>query len=309
LRIVDYVLPLILCTTVAQATVAQAGEDCRLKAVASLPASFDDSGGMVVPMKIGTREVSLLVDTGGIGSMLTAATAAQLGLETHHISSVEFRGFGGVLIDRYVTAHDIVIGNLKTANYEFPILPDGTLHGADGILAPDILLAFDNDFDFAHARLNLMSADHCPGEVVYWTKEPYAELHLRLDEQRHIEFHVELDGKSVLAFLDTGASQSIMSLDSAESLFGFAEDNPDLKLVEGVAPNGLTNIHTYVYPFRTLTFGGVTVNHPRIFLHHLAESQLSAVPRLTVGMNVLRQLHLYISYRDKTLYITPASAQ
>jgi predicted aspartyl protease len=287
---------------------AQAGDDCHLKAIASLPIGFDDSGGAVVPMKIGTEEVKLLVDTGGIGSMLTAAKAAELGLEPHHISSVELRGFGGVQIDRYVTAHDIVIGNLKTANYEFPILPDGTLHGADGILAPDILLAFDNDFDFADARLNLVSADHCPGEVVYWTKDPYAELHFRLDEQRHIEFHVELEGKSVLAFLDTGASQSFMSLDSAESLFNLSEDNPDLKVAEGVAPNGLRNIHTYVYPFETLTFGGVTVNHPKIFLNRLAESQLANVPRLTVGMNIIRQLHLYISYRDKTLYITPASA-
>lgn len=269
---------------------------------------FDDSGGAVVPMKIGTREIKLLVDTGGIGSMLTAGTAAELGLETHHISSLELRGFGGVHVDRYVTAHDIVIGNLKSADYEFLILPDGMLHGADGILAPDILLAFDNDFDFTNARLNLLSSDHCPGEVVYWTKDPYAELHFRLDEQRHIEFHVELDGKAVLAFLDTGASQSFMSLDSAESLFGLSEDNPDLKVAEGVAPNGLTNIHTYVYPFKTLTFGGVTVNHPKIFLHRLAESKMGEVPRLTVGMNVLRQLHLYFSYRDKTLYITPASA-
>jgi len=303
LRIAHYVLSLILCTTVAQA-----GEDCHLKAIASLPMSFDDAGGAVVPMKIGAEEVELLVDTAGAGSMLTATAAARLGLETHHINSAEFKMFGGVNIDRYVTAHDIVIGNLKAANYEFQILPDGVLNGADGTLAPDILLAFDNDFDFANARLNLIAADHCPGEVVYWTKSPFAELHFRLDEQRHIELHVELDGRSVLAVLDTGATQSDMSLDSAQALFGLSDENPDLKVAEGVFTNGITSIHTYSYPFKTLTFGGVAVNNPKIFLHRLSESQLGGVPRLTVGMNIVRQLHLYISYKDKTLYITSASA-
>jgi predicted aspartyl protease len=83
-----------------------------------------------VAIKIGTQEVELLVDTGGAGSMLTAAAAERLGLETHFISSAEYRMFGGMHIDRYVTAHDILIGNLKAGNYEFQILPDGVLNQA-----------------------------------------------------------------------------------------------------------------------------------------------------------------------------------
>lgn len=302
MRIVHIVLSMILFTAAAQAA-----DDCHLKAIASLPMGFDDAGGAVVPMTIDAHEVKLLVDTGGFGSMLTAATAARLGLETRHVIG-EMTMFGGMRIDRYVTAHDILIGNLKAANYEFLILPDGVLHGADGTLAPDILLAFDNDFDFANTKLNLMSADHCPGEVVYWTKEPYAELHFRLDQARHIELHVELDGKSVLALLDTGSSQSNMSLDSAQALFGLSDDNPDLKVAEGVFINGMKNIPTYYYPFKALQFGGVAVNNPKIHLNRNSDAQPGDEPRLTLGMNILRQLHFYISYRDKTLYITPASA-
>ena len=286
----------------------QARADCQLRLIASLPISFDDAGGTLVPVKVDGQDVELLVDTGGVGSMLTAAAADRLGLETHHIGSAEFRMFGGVHIDRYVTTHDILIGNLKAADYEFQILPDGVLpKGVSGTLAPDILLAFDNDFDFANARLNLISADHCPGEVVYWTKEPYAELHFQLGPAGSIQLHVELDGKSVLAGLDTGSSESSLSLDSAEQLFGFSEQSPELKVAEG-AINGLTAIRTYVYPFKTLSFGGVTVTNPKIHLNRMADSQMEGAPRFLLGMNVLRQLHLYISYKDKTLYITGASA-
>lgn len=271
--------------------------------------SVDDAGGVTVPMKIAGQEVQLLVDTGGAGSMLSAATATRLGLETHHINSGEFRMFGGVHVDRFVTAHDILIGNLKAPDYEFQIIPDGALApGTDGTLAPDILLAFDNDFDFANGKLNLISADHCPGDVVYWTKEAYSDLHFWLSSDRHIRLQVELDGKSVLADLDTGSSESSMSLDTAEQLFGFSEKSPDFKLAEGVHFNHMTAIPTFVYPFKTLAFGGVTVSNPRIFLNRMADSQMDTAPRFTLGMNVLRRLHLYISYRDKTLYITGASA-
>ena len=283
--------------------------DCQLKLIASLPISFDDAGGTLVPMKINGQDVEMLVDTGGVGSMLTAAAADRLGLETHHISSAEFRMFGGVHIDRYATAHDILIGNLKAADYEFQILPDGVLpKDVSGTLAPDILLAFDNDFDLANARLNLISPDHCAGEVVYWTKDPYAELHFQLGPAGSIQLHVELDGKSVLAGLDTGSSESSLSLDSAEQLFGFSEQSPELKVAEGVHINGMTRINSYVYPFKTLSFGGVTVTNPKIHLTRMADSQMEGAPRFLLGMNVLRQLHLYISSRDKTLYITGASA-
>lgn len=283
--------------------------DCQLKLIASLPMSFDAGGNPVVPMTIGGQEVEMLVDTGGAGSMLTAPAAARLGLETHHIGSAEFRMFGGVHIDRYVTAHDIRLGNMKAADYEFQILPDGmSPPGVSGTLAPDILLAFDIDFDFANAKLNLISPDHCPGEVVYWTKDPYADLHFHLGPAGSIQITVELNGKSVLADLDTGSSNSSMSLDSAEALFGFSEQSPDLKVAEGVAINGMTAIRSFVYPFKTLSFGGVTVTNPKMYLHRMADSQMAGVPRFLLGMNVLRQLHLYISYRDKTLYITGASA-
>jgi hypothetical protein len=31
-------------------------------------------------------------------------------------------------------------------------------------------------------------------------------------------------------------------------------------------------------------------------------------PTIILGMGILRQLHLYIAYREKNLYVTPASA-
>jgi hypothetical protein len=40
-----------------------------------------------------------------------------------------------------------------------------------------------------------------------------------------------------------------------------------------------------------------------------AQSKLrTGEPRMLLGINVLRQLHLYIAYHEHTLYVTPATA-
>jgi hypothetical protein len=61
----------------------------------------------------------------------------------------------------------------------------------------------------------------------------------------------------------------------------------------------------YNYPFQTLTFGGVTVNRPHI---QIVSDPVWREDDLLLGVGILSQLHLYIAYGEKKLYITPALA-
>jgi hypothetical protein len=58
-----------------------------------------------------------------------------------------------------------------------------------------------------------------------------------------------------------------------------------------------------------MTFGGVSVVNPDIMLVPDSVSRMHASSdHIVLGMGILRQLHLYIAYHEKELYVTPASA-
>lgn len=294
-------LTLVLSALLLLATSARADEVCTVNRIASLPMALDSANGINVPMQVAGKPVNLLIDTGGIYSMLTEAAVADLGLKKQMFNSgIAFRMFGGARIDRFVVAHDIEFGGLKASTFNFLVMPDGHLQkDIGGTLAPDILRAYDTDFDFGDATFKLFSQDHCEGKVVYWTTG-YSVVPFTLDEFGHIRLEVTVDGKLVHADLDTGSTQSVMSLELAESLFGFDTASPDLKTLSAAA-----DYRRYKYPLKTMTFGGVTVSNPDIVLVPDNDSHMRGT---ILGMSVLRKLHLYIAYREHKLYLSAADA-
>lgn len=284
---------------------ARADDDgkCRLVREDSLDMTFVPDGRVSVPMTIDGRPARMLVDTGGLISMLTPPMVAALGLFPHIIENARIEQYGGLLVDHYVTVDDIMLGRLQGRHHDFLVMPEHGYNSAmDGLLAPDILSSYDADFDFANAKLNLFSQDHCEGEVVYWTQNPFGVVEFHSNQFGQMSVPVELDGKSFRATIDTGAFSSVASLEGIEDAFDIDEKNPQLQRLPGERPR-------YRYPFKTLTFQSVTVYNPQIELVPDAQSKISfGTPKMLLGINVLRRLHLYIAYGERKLYVTPAEA-
>ncbi len=55
-----------------------------------------------------------------------------------------------------------------------------------GILGADMLRNVDLDLDFAAGKLNLVSQDHCSGNVVYWQAPAVAVVPMTLDRWGHV---------------------------------------------------------------------------------------------------------------------------
>jgi predicted aspartyl protease len=273
-------------------------ESCKLGRYATLPITVDDAGGVTVPLKVEDQEQNMLIDTGGVFSMLTEDTAARLKLRPEVITMGWMKMFGGRKLYHYVVAHSMEIAGARVRDREFMLLPNDFLPpGVDGILGPDILQVFDVDFDFAASKVGLFSHDHCEGKVVYWTHDPHAQIPFKLDEGRHIKIDLQLDGQEVPAILDTGSSRSLMSLDTAVDLFK-------------IDPAVVSKNHNH-YPFKMLTLQGVTVNNPDIILVPDDKSKIMGgyrQPKLILGMGILRQLHLFIAYKEHNIYVTAATA-
>jgi len=278
-----------------------AADDCHLYRLASIDMTIGADGGVNVPMSVSGKDLNVLVDTGGVLSSLTDSFAAELGLRKEPLTRVKFMMFGGKAITQFVSAKDIKLGGLAASRTEFLVMPDGLLPpGIGGTLAPDVLNNYDVDFDFANAKFSLFSPDHCDGRVVYWT-EDYAIVDFKRDSlSGHIRVPVKLDGEEVRAGIDTGASRSVMALETAEDVFHVDLKSPDMK---DLGEQGYG--HAYKYPFKTLTFSGVTVNNPDIML---VSEHDSKIRETILGMGILRQLHVYFANREKKMYVSAASA-
>jgi len=279
---------------------------CSLTRIATLDVNFDEAGGAYVPMTISGQKINMLIDTGGIFSMLSEQSVKMLGLTEASVFSPHETMFGGKLVDKYVQARDINLGGLKADRMPMQVVPDSFMAiGIGGILAPNVLRHYDVDFDFASGKFNLFSQEHCEGKVVYWTKDPYASLEVSVDAAGQLKIPIQLDGKEVEARIDTGSSRSMISLELARMLFLTSDNDPKLTRVR-VGEHG----SWFRYPFRELAFQGVKITDPDIFLIPASESRLPPeAPKFILGMNTLRQLHLYIAYKEKKLYVTSASAR
>ncbi|MBV9420424.1 MAG: hypothetical protein JO348_11685, partial [Alphaproteobacteria bacterium] len=92
-------------------------------------------------------------------------------------------------------------------------------------------------------------------------------------------------------------------LEAAQRAFRLSGDNPALKNM-GAGRYGVM----YRYPFRTLTFGGVAVNNPDLPLISRADSHIGEGTQLFLGIGIIRQLHMFISYQQRRIVVTAASA-
>jgi predicted aspartyl protease len=282
---------------------ADEAKTCHLYRLAQFDMSTDVSGRVSVPMTINGKTVSLLIDTGGSISTLSQLTASFLGVDVRVSRGFREQYYGGEVMDRYTIVHDAEFGGIKGPELAFFIMSNRRVSAdEDGTLSPDIMRQFDVDFDFANAQFNLFSPDHCEGQVVYWTQGPYAAIQVESDRDHHLRVPLQIDGQRITADIDTGATESVGSLDDIEDDFSLRPDNPALKLL----PNEDEHSHRYRYPFKVLSFGGVAVYNPSITLYPDSESKTRH--KFLIGMNVLRHLHMYIAYREQVLYVTPATA-
>lgn len=286
---------------VAASSPAAAQDKCELLLQTELESTADLAGTPKVPMTIAGHSLAMLVDTGGIYSMLKKKWVRELRLTEFTLQSVVYRN-GRRAIHQYVKATDFQFGRMFARSTAMLVMPDDLAAAdVDGTLAPDFLSRFDVEFDFAHSKIKLFEPNKCAASPVYWALH-HAEVQLGTNGWKQIFTTVNLDGKNMTAQIDTGASRSFLYLDVAQDLLGLKMDDPALKPLIDEAGKS----HGYTYPFKTLRFGTIVVQGPAIRVAD--EVRGPDAPHMVIGMDLLRSLRLYISYKDSKIYATAATA-
>jgi predicted aspartyl protease len=325
--VAKYLMTALIVSAFGLAASSVFAAECKpLGLVTSLPLKSASGGRPSVDVTVVDATRPFLVDTGGVVTMVGKRLVEELKLTTAPARGYTLTDVAGNRLDQTVRIPSIIIGRFAQRDPVFFVYRDDTegRKTFDGILAPDFLRSFDLDFDFAAMKLNLMSPDHCEGKVVYWKAPAAATIPFQLDSAGHITLQLELDGKKVRAMLDTGASDTVLDIATARRDFKVDLNAPDVEKVGEL--NGAYTTNVYLRRFKALSFGGVTISNPAI---ELITDMMSgppvapktgslmsaprALPPLILGMSVLKQLHLYVAYKERKLYITaagdPAPAQ
>ena len=269
-----------------------------------------------VPVTINGTPKTLLLDTGGEVTQISRKAVKELKLDDT-FSKYTFGDLGGNTSDRAVRVATFDLGNLRGENMKFHVAPFPKLPSeAAGILSTDLFLQYDIDLDFGANRMNYFSQDHCEGRVVYWPERPLAVLPVDF-RNGYINVDVTLDGKVFHAIMDTGAPTTTVGVSEVITKFHLVPGSQELQETEPPVVKGEEEEEKdkdkphwkyYSHKFERMSFGDITVLNPKVDLlpETIYGGPLSSFNSMIIGINVLRQLHLYIAYGEKKLYITPA---
>jgi hypothetical protein len=220
----------------------------------------------------------------------------------------------GTMFHSWADAKDFGLGSMQTDHLQF-VVTDYPRPGSGGILSAEFFAKYDVDLNFWAHQLNMFDANHCKGQVLYWRAPGVAKLPIRFIDGRII-VRASVDGKEMDAVIDTGSPRSEMQISDAGRLFDVSDSSP------GVTPAG---DGLYAYNFKTLSFGTVSIDNPHLVLTRGATvrggdpvhrtgsliisrtAAASTDPALVIGTDLLKLLHIYIAFNERTLYVTQGS--
>jgi predicted aspartyl protease len=258
--------------------------DCELTQVADFkldPASRE-------PVVVGTingQPVKVLIDTGVGESFVLRSAAASLGV-TVTPTPASSRGAAPASSG---LVRQLAVGGLTRSNLQLAVrdAPDAPL-GVALVLGDDFLSRMDLEFDLAHGAVRVFQAKGCaPPQLVYWG-QAYSQAPLTPWSADAPTALVEamVDGRPVLAGLDSGAATSSLEAGAARQL--------------GMQPTADPNVGR----FASFALGDERINDVRLALTSAdATSQPTSAdlsrgaegaPVLRIGADFLRAHRVFI---------------
>jgi hypothetical protein len=311
-----FLLPLLLFA----ATAARA-EDCApAKLLATIPMhdAEPESNIRTVPVAINGVTRNMVLDTGGAVTQVSRDTIEELALPTHSSVAAVY-DINGRVSRRFAMVKQLDFGDLHRNDAALMVWPDPVRPYA-GELAQDLLQPYDVDIDFAKGLLKLYAKSAkgaCPGPHG-WTATTRTPMR---NKGWHLHIPVTLDGHTYDGIFDTGSRHTIMRLPAARRDFDLSPGAPGMTPYPAI--NGSPILDGSLHTFTKLSFGNVSMDNPEVLIvpdvmnHNADRSPMARnraylhnadliLPELSLGMDVLKHLHLFISFGEQALYLAPA---
>jgi hypothetical protein len=274
-------------------------------------------GTMAVNATVDGNPEKLLVGIADV-TQLWNTEAAKLGLPTRE--GRRTMDAAGRFSEDIAPVENFPMGSMKTGYFFAQVSPDPDRAdgGTQGVLGNDTMQRYDIDLDFAHRQLNYFSPARCQGDGIYWTSRKITPVRM-VTYASVLYVPVTLDGHTVIAALDTTADKTFLNPEVAKKLFGLTPE----ALKAGTVSDSGGLIKAGMHQFPNLTLGGLTFRDTEIAIpfdiltqstqeYHANRTirnryPLSQIlPDMVIGMDVLKQTHLYFSFQNQLVYVSSA---
>lgn len=285
------------------ATQARADNACHYVEQANLQLSHPAQSSMpTVAGAINGKPVNLLLDTGASQTSVLREEAERQNLNPERIQRLS-QGIGGLTSVFLVKLKDFAIGDAHAKNLRFPVIEALGHTGAAGLIGADFLMQYDVELDFANHRIKLFRADHCDERALaYWDRNAMSVPMQLTDGSQHALVQVTINGSTLWALIDSGASISVIDLAAARQL-GFATDAPGVNYSGKISGIGPHQRDSWRMTFDSFAIGEEVVQHPRIAVMDGGDSFLGRKPfQMILGRDFLTAHRVLLATSQQQFY-------
>ena len=255
----------------------------------------------VATVGINGTSVPLTVDSGAFFSFLTEAAAEQLKLQTKRLDTVRVEGIVGRVETRSTKVSKLELLGGSVPNVMFIVGGNEPGAGTMGLMGRNLLSFTDTEYDLAHGMIRFhVPSDGCAkSNMAYWAgTSPVSESELEFDRSKTpaIRVKVKLDGKQLVALLDTGATTLVTA--SAARRAGVAE--ADMTPAGFVYGAGHGTAKAWTAPFNKFEFGGEAISNNTL---RVGDVDLGETDML-LGIDFVLAHRIYISNAQSKMYFT-----
>jgi predicted aspartyl protease len=276
---------------------------CRVVQLAQLPMQ-EIRGQFVTTIGVNDQNLTLLIDTGAGGTILTPRAADRLGLPEDFSKSATISGFGSRSPSRHPRiARSIRFGPLEWHNQS--IFTADFIHQQQqddpaspvGVLGADLLSQFDVEFDFPKQTMTLYQPAACFVNGVPWTNA-YERFRPMRTAQNAFVIPVSVNGQPLFGEIDTGAQTTSITRAAALSA-GISEASIDREPPETATVANGADLVVRRHSFDSLKVGGVTMDHVPLYV----DDTLFGVGDVLLGSDFLRDARVWVSYSTNQVFM------
>jgi hypothetical protein len=237
----------------------------------------------------------------------------------------DVRDHSGVgALDTRVRVGSFGVGNATDQNLQMMVAKKGEIGRSepyDGFLTGDFFKQYDVELDFGSKQMTWLTPTTCtdPDQVVFWAHREVAIIPVTLANDGRLQMQALVRGHMINAELDTSSPRTVMRRDIAELYVGVADKD---MVPTGDLKDGMNmQVYTSVFPEIIFAGGGITAKNVPVLIqdfsmHHdydqaalgtRAQFMAPRIPDLTIGMDVLHNLHMYVIPGQGRVYVTSAN--
>ena len=249
-----------------------------------------------VPATIGGTPVTMLLDTGSDGMLVTPEAAALLRLPPDGTRTTRLFGTGGDRDAPNVVLAGVRVGGARLAPISAPVLALPLLPPADppfaGLLGAPMLAEYDLDLDVPRGRMTLLGPG-CPAPNL-----PGAAEVALVIRDREVLVPIQVNGVRLLALFDTGSRATIVT-EAAAARAGLDRAPPSANTARGVDGTPLRIQHVRA---RTVQVAGPAMTDVPVSVAPLRLGRADMV----LGLDIVGRQRVFVSFRTGRLVLATA---